>query len=145
MCPVKAHNKRKFNPRCQEELVMQNARTVVRQRGGDPSDATQVSGDYILQFGKYKGKSFRRLLENDIGPTPSPSSGTSNGRKLQECSWQRGTTRTASCLLTQLPQNILQGQLRQGVVPGLPAAFQSSPAPRVIQLRVLTLHWWAAL
>lgn len=48
-------------------------------------------------------------------------------------------------VLTQLPQNILQGQLRQGVVPGLPAAFQSGPAPRVIQLRVLTLHWWAAL
>ncbi|XP_056300296.1 uncharacterized protein LOC130212977 isoform X1 [Pseudoliparis swirei] len=52
-----------------EELVRQNARTVVRQRGGDPSDTTQVSGDYILQFGKYKGKSFRWLLENDIGYT----------------------------------------------------------------------------
>ncbi|XP_056293449.1 uncharacterized protein LOC130208388 [Pseudoliparis swirei] len=52
-----------------EELVRQNALTVVRQRGGDPSDTTEVSGDYILQFGKYKGKSFRWLLENDIGYT----------------------------------------------------------------------------
>ncbi|XP_034381386.1 uncharacterized protein LOC117725371 isoform X2 [Cyclopterus lumpus] len=52
-----------------EELVRQNALTVVRQRGGDPSDKTEVSGDYILQFGKYKGKSFRWLLENDIGYT----------------------------------------------------------------------------
>ncbi|XP_068574651.1 uncharacterized protein [Cebidichthys violaceus] len=52
-----------------EELVRQNALTVVRQRGGDASDRTEVTGDYILQFGKYKGKSFRWLLENDIGYT----------------------------------------------------------------------------
>ena len=52
-----------------EELVKTNALTVVRQRGGDASDKTEVYGEYILQFGKYKGKSFRWLLENDIGYT----------------------------------------------------------------------------
>ncbi|KAM3620726.1 uncharacterized protein V6R79_001178 [Siganus canaliculatus] len=52
-----------------EELVRQNALSVVRQRGGDPSDKTEVCGEYILQFGKYKGKSFRWLLENDVGYT----------------------------------------------------------------------------
>ena len=26
-------------------------------------------GEYILQFGEYKGKSFRWLLENDVGYT----------------------------------------------------------------------------
>lgn len=52
-----------------EELVRKNALTVVRQRGGDASDKTEVFGEYILQFGKYKGKSFRWLLENDIGYT----------------------------------------------------------------------------
>ncbi len=52
-----------------EDIVKQNALTVVRQRGGDASDITEVLGEYILQFGKYKGKSFRWLLENDVGYT----------------------------------------------------------------------------
>ncbi|KAL3993530.1 polycystin 1 [Sarotherodon galilaeus] len=52
-----------------EDLVRQNALTVVYQRGGDASDMKEVQGEYILQFGKYKGKSFRWLLENDVGYT----------------------------------------------------------------------------
>ncbi|XP_060714886.1 uncharacterized protein LOC132838529 isoform X2 [Tachysurus vachellii] len=52
-----------------EELVRQDALAVVRQRGGDASDKREVLGEYILQFGKYKGKSFRWLLENDMGYT----------------------------------------------------------------------------
>ncbi|XP_068459322.1 uncharacterized protein [Clinocottus analis] len=52
-----------------EELVRLNALTVVCRRGRDPSEKTEVTGEYILQFGKYKGKSFRWLLENDIGYT----------------------------------------------------------------------------
>ncbi|RXN35869.1 hypothetical protein ROHU_003455 [Labeo rohita] len=50
-----------------QELVRQYALLVVRQRGGDASDRIEVLGEYILQFGKYKGKCFRWLLENDIG------------------------------------------------------------------------------
>lgn len=52
-----------------QDLVQQNALSVVVQRGGDASDRTEVLGDYVLQFGKYKGKSFRWLLENDVGYT----------------------------------------------------------------------------
>ncbi|KAG7467873.1 hypothetical protein MATL_G00136790 [Megalops atlanticus] len=52
-----------------EDLVRQNALAVVRQRGGDVSDRVEVLAEYILQFGKYKGKSFRWLLENDVGYT----------------------------------------------------------------------------
>jgi len=52
-----------------EDVVKQHALTVVRQRGGDVSDRTEVLGEYSLQFGKYKGKSFRWLLENDVGYT----------------------------------------------------------------------------
>ncbi|KAG7506016.1 hypothetical protein JOB18_045153 [Solea senegalensis] len=52
-----------------EDAVGENALTVVRVRGGDASDKTEVLGEYILQFGKYKGKSFRWLLENDVGYT----------------------------------------------------------------------------
>lgn len=33
------------------------------------SDEQEVLGEYVLQFGKYKGRSFRWLLENDIGYT----------------------------------------------------------------------------
>lgn len=50
-----------------EDLVRMNACSVVLQRGGDVSDKREVLGEYILQFGKYKGKSFRWLLENDVG------------------------------------------------------------------------------
>lgn len=52
-----------------EDIVKQNALTVVCQRGGNVSDNAEVLGEYILQFGKYKGKSFRWLLENDVGYT----------------------------------------------------------------------------
>ncbi|XP_059199232.1 uncharacterized protein LOC131979304 [Centropristis striata] len=74
--PTDAARVIKDNPSLQDksapvkaDLVRQNALTVVRQRGGDASDKTEVFGEYILQFGKYKGKSFRWLLENDIGYT----------------------------------------------------------------------------
>ncbi|KAJ8353430.1 hypothetical protein SKAU_G00209970 [Synaphobranchus kaupii] len=57
------------SPPQKEELVKNNARTVVLQRGGDLSDKQEVLGEYIIQFRKYKGKSFRWLLENDVGYT----------------------------------------------------------------------------
>ncbi|MEQ2309208.1 hypothetical protein AMECASPLE_036139 [Ameca splendens] len=50
-----------------EDIVRQNALSVLHQRGGDVTDAPEVLGDYILQFGKYKGKSFRWLLEDYVG------------------------------------------------------------------------------
>ena len=37
-----------------EDIVKQNALTVVRQRGGDPSDRTEVLGEYILHQGLAK-------------------------------------------------------------------------------------------
>ncbi|XP_056110387.1 uncharacterized protein LOC130087886 isoform X1 [Rhinichthys klamathensis goyatoka] len=49
-----------------EDLVKLNARSVVLHRGGDVSDKQEVLGECILQFGKYKGKSFKWLLENDV-------------------------------------------------------------------------------
>ncbi|XP_016317103.1 uncharacterized protein LOC107669411 [Sinocyclocheilus anshuiensis] len=52
-----------------EDKVKENARSVVFMRGGDVSDRQEVLGEYVLQFGKYKGKSFRWLLENDVGYT----------------------------------------------------------------------------
>lgn len=52
-----------------EDKVKENALSIVFLRGGDASDRQEVLGEYILQFGKYKGKSFRWLLENDIGYT----------------------------------------------------------------------------
>lgn len=40
-----------------EELVRQKALAVVRQRGEDASDRSEVLGEYILQFGQFKWKS----------------------------------------------------------------------------------------
>ncbi|XP_056267336.1 uncharacterized protein LOC130191699 [Pseudoliparis swirei] len=44
--------------------------------------------------------------------TPSTSSGTSKERKLQECPWQRGTTRTASCVLSFLNYSLMFGGIQ---------------------------------
>ena len=55
------------SPARQHDLVKVDALTVVVQRGGDVSDQQELMGAYVLQFGKYKGKSFRWLLENDVG------------------------------------------------------------------------------
>ena len=52
-----------------QDTVHTNALTEVFQRGGDVSDRQEVTGEYVLQFGKYKGKSFKSLLENDVGYT----------------------------------------------------------------------------
>ena len=57
------------SPAEKHELVKTSARTVVIQRGGDVSDRQEVMGEYLLQFGKYQRKSFKWLLENDVGYT----------------------------------------------------------------------------
>ncbi|XP_039667712.1 uncharacterized protein LOC120565765 [Perca fluviatilis] len=57
------------SPPQRHDLVKTNALTVVFERGGDVSDRLEVMGKYVLQFGKYKGKLFRWLLENDVGYT----------------------------------------------------------------------------
>ncbi|XP_029012357.1 uncharacterized protein LOC114858868 [Betta splendens] len=55
--------------RMKEELVRQNALTVVHQRGEDATEDKELLGEYIFQFGKYKSKFFRWLLENDMSYT----------------------------------------------------------------------------
>ncbi|KAL2076440.1 hypothetical protein ACEWY4_027968 [Coilia grayii] len=52
-----------------EDKIREHARSIVFMRGGDVSDRQEVLGEYTLQFGKYKGKTFRWLLENDVGYT----------------------------------------------------------------------------
>ncbi|KAK0139490.1 hypothetical protein N1851_023773 [Merluccius polli] len=55
------------SPARKHDLVKVDALTVVVRRGGDVSDQQELMGEYVLQFGKYKGKSSRWLLENDVG------------------------------------------------------------------------------
>ncbi|CAL8293474.1 unnamed protein product [Arctogadus glacialis] len=57
------------SPAQKHDLEKTSARTVVFQRGGDVSDRQEGMGEYLLQFGKYQGKSFKWLLENDVGYT----------------------------------------------------------------------------
>ncbi|KAM3589979.1 uncharacterized protein V6R79_001025 [Siganus canaliculatus] len=49
-----------------QEVMKTNALTEVLQRGGDVSDQLELMGEHVLQFGKYKLKHFRWLLENDV-------------------------------------------------------------------------------
>lgn len=60
-------------PAQSQDTVRADALTVVVQRGGDETDRLEVMGEYVLQFGKYKGKTFRWLLENDVGYTMYPT------------------------------------------------------------------------
>ncbi|TWW64927.1 hypothetical protein D4764_22G0005740 [Takifugu flavidus] len=50
-------------------FLLQEPSDEAKRGGGGPSDKMEVQGDYVLQFGKYKGKSFRWLLQNDVGYT----------------------------------------------------------------------------
>ncbi|KAK0132914.1 hypothetical protein N1851_031722 [Merluccius polli] len=49
------------------EEVRREARDRVAQRGGDPTDDPQVLAESELQLGRYRGQTFRWLLENDVG------------------------------------------------------------------------------
>nr|XP_046255940.1 uncharacterized protein LOC124065002 [Scatophagus argus] len=51
-----------------KEEVEAEAKAHVRSEGGgDPSNAQLVLSGFTIQFGKYKGKTFKWLLENDVG------------------------------------------------------------------------------
>ncbi len=49
------------------EEVMADAKARVRSDGGDPSNERLVLSRFRVQFGKYKGQTFKWLLENDVG------------------------------------------------------------------------------
>uniref|UniRef100_A0A671Y9X0 Pyrin domain-containing protein n=1 Tax=Sparus aurata TaxID=8175 RepID=A0A671Y9X0_SPAAU len=49
------------------EEVKADAEARVRSEGGDPSNKRLVLSRFIIQFGKYKGQTFKWLLENDVG------------------------------------------------------------------------------
>ncbi|XP_062313692.1 uncharacterized protein LOC134017543 [Osmerus eperlanus] len=51
------------------EEVEAEARAHVVSQGGDPGTARLVLSQHRLQFGKYWGRSFKWLLENDVGYT----------------------------------------------------------------------------
>ena len=49
------------------EEVEADAKAHVRAEGGDPSNVRLVLSRFIIQFGKYKGQTFKWLLENYVG------------------------------------------------------------------------------
>ena len=49
------------------EEVKADAETRVRSEGGDPSNKRLVLSRFIIQFGQYKGQTFKWLLENNVG------------------------------------------------------------------------------
>lgn len=51
----------------QPDAVERTARSEVLQLGGDPSDRTALLGQFEVQFGRFKGKTFKWLLENGLG------------------------------------------------------------------------------
>lgn len=51
----------------QPDAVERTARSEVLQLGGDLSDRTALLGQFEVQFGRFKGKTFKWLLENGLG------------------------------------------------------------------------------
>ncbi|KAL0186470.1 hypothetical protein M9458_018140, partial [Cirrhinus mrigala] len=49
------------------EAVLGEARVKVIQGGGDPFDRLLLGSESAIQFGQYRGRTFRWLLENDLG------------------------------------------------------------------------------
>lgn len=47
--------------------VKEDARARVSHRGGDPEEPKEVLAESWLQFGKYRGQTFKWLLGNDVG------------------------------------------------------------------------------
>lgn len=48
-------------------VINAQAKAAVTARGGDPSNIRHVLGQYIIQFGQYRGMTFKWLLENAPG------------------------------------------------------------------------------
>jgi len=49
------------------EEVRKDAIEVVKMRKGDVNNDLDVQGEYLLQFGRCRGQSFRWMLENALG------------------------------------------------------------------------------
>ena len=50
-----------------EDVVKRAALASVRRLGGNVDDQTSVLGQYELQFGLFRGKTFKWLVENGLG------------------------------------------------------------------------------
>lgn len=51
----------------QPDAVERTVTSEVRRLGGDLSDCTALLGQFVVQFGLFKGKTFKWLLENRLG------------------------------------------------------------------------------
>lgn len=49
------------------EEVEAEAKACIRSEGGDPCNKRLVLSRYMILFGQYKGRTFKWLLENDVG------------------------------------------------------------------------------
>ena len=55
---------------CEKKIVIQvrkQAIKAVKERGGNIADETEVLSEYVLQFGAFRGQTFRWMLENAMG------------------------------------------------------------------------------
>uniref|UniRef100_UPI0037E75ECA uncharacterized protein n=1 Tax=Semicossyphus pulcher TaxID=241346 RepID=UPI0037E75ECA len=65
-CPLQAAQQGGLPVKTPEEVEAE-AKTLVLSEGGDPSNYRLLLSRFTLQFGKYKGQTFKWLLENDVG------------------------------------------------------------------------------
>ena len=67
-------------------VVHAEAKRRVAAGGGDPRDNQLVASESAIQFGQYRGKSFKWLLENDLGHAVMVLSGHQKERESGDLS-----------------------------------------------------------
>lgn len=101
------------------ETVKREAVARIRQAGGDPSCAQLVLSESELQFGQYRGQTFKWLLENDVGYACSVLAShfaerNSGDRSQSPLSLQKDALASYADLFPQMKLLVRERRMREG-------------------------------
>jgi len=105
------------------EAVLGEAKVRVIQGGGNPFDDLLVASQSAIQFGQYRGKPFKWMLENDLGYSLMVLSGHQRERK--DGRLDRGALMANkdaflqyACTFERVTEAIKVRRKREGTLPG---------------------------
>ncbi|XP_067280900.1 uncharacterized protein [Pseudorasbora parva] len=108
------------------EAVLGEAKVRIIQGGGDPFDDLLVASQSAIQFGQYRGRSFKWLLENDLGYSLMILSGHQREREAGKL--VRGALMANkdaflqyACAFEKIAEAIKVRRQREGMLPGCEA------------------------
>ncbi len=105
------------------EAVLEEAKVRVVQGGGDPTDDLLLASQSAIQFGQYRGRTFKWLLENDLGYSLVVLSGHQREREAGRL--DRGALMANkdaflqyACTFKKVTEAIRVRRQREGTLPG---------------------------